>query len=158
MAKIVEARSIGGHTFKISQLPAKRALEMFGRLGRALGPAAFEALAKGSKILGDDMEADIDLVAEILPALAPSLATLFDRLPPGELTGIADVLLEPALCDGVPLGPQFEEVFQGNILLLLKTVAFAVEVNYRDFFDAGKGLLGRRKEKAAAALKDGSPT
>ncbi len=157
MGCVQETRNIGGKTFKVSQLPARRALEMFSRLGRALGPAAFEAIAKGGAVLTSKGEDDEVSPEEMLPALAPALASLFDRLPEGELSAIADTLLEPATCDGQLIKSQFDDLFQGHILLLLQVLAFAIEVNYRDFFDAGRGLFARPK-KGAEASKDSSQT
>ncbi len=146
-----EQRVIGDRTFEVSQLPARRALEMFGRLGRLLGPAAFEAIAKGGNL---DPEADV--VEAMLPAIAPAVQTLFGNLPAGELTSIAEALLAPATCDMKPIVPQMDELFQGQILQLLQVVAFAVEVNYRDFFDAGRGLLARRPKGWSAETSKGS--
>lgn len=140
--RVTQTRQIGEHTYSVSQLPARRALEMFGRLGKSLGPALFEAIARGGQV---DPDADaMDLVA----ALAPALGSVFSRLPPGELTALADELLEPATCDGAPIKPQFDLLFQGQILALLRVLAFAVEVNYADFFDAGRALFAKRPEPA----------
>lgn len=138
--RVTQTRQIGARTYAVSQLPARRALEMFGRLGKALGPAAFEAVARGGQV---DPESD---AMELVGALAPALGTVFARLPPGELSAIADELLEPATCDGVPVKPQLDLLFQGQILELLKVLAFAVEVNYADFFDAGRALFAKRPE------------
>jgi hypothetical protein len=149
--KTTETRDIGGLTFAVSQLPARRALEMFGRLGKALGPAAFEAMARGASVDPDSNALDLAV------SIAPALGSIFSRLPEGELTAITEALLEPATCNGVAIKPQLDLLFQGKILLLLKVLAFAVEVNYRDFFDAGRELSAKLRTEPAAESTD-SPT
>ena len=75
--RTMETRTIDGHTYSVSQLPASRGLEMFGKLAGLLGPAALEALAKGASFDKD------------LQTLAPAAVMLFTRLQPGDLTAIA---------------------------------------------------------------------
>lgn len=158
MGKTMDTKEFSGHSWRVSQLPARRAVAMFTRLGRALGPAAFQALATGGKSLASHgLDEDVDLVGAVLPALSPALATLFDRLKDDELNEIADVLLETALCDGVPVLKQYDALFQGQVLMLLRVLAFAIEVNYSDFFDAGRAALSQRKAGAETS-KAGSPT
>jgi len=138
--RTMDERNIDGTLYSVSQLPASRGLEMFGRLSGLVGPAALEALAKGASLDKD------------LQTLAPAAVMLFARLQPGDLSGIAKELLGPAAADSKPLAPVFETHFQGRIVHLFKVLLFAVEVNYRDFFDAlgGLAVLSKERENSAA--------
>ncbi len=134
----IEERTIDGHLYAVSQLPASRGLEMFGRLAGLIGPAALEALARGASLDKD------------LQTLAPAAVALFARLKPGDLSEIAKGLLGPATVDGKPLEQQFDLHFQGRIMHLFKVIFFAVEVNFRDFRDALGGLVASPKAPASS--------
>ena len=138
--RTMETRTIDEHCYTVSQLPASRGLEMFGKLAGLLGPAALEALAKGASLDKD------------LKTLAPAAVMLFARLQPGDLTAIAKELLGPATVDNAPLEKQFEVHFQGRILHLFKVLVFAIEVNFGDFFDVLGAFGGKSKapENSAA--------
>lgn len=136
--RTIQDRTIDGLTYSVSQLPASRGLEMFGKLAGLLGPAALEALAKGASFDKD------------LQTLAPAAVMLFARLQPGDLTAIAKELLGPATVDNTPLEKQFEVHFQGRILHLFKVLVFAIEVNFGDFFDVLGAFGGKSKAPASS--------
>lgn len=137
--RTMKERTIDGHLYAVSQLPASRGLEMFGKLAGLIGPAALEALAKGASLDKD------------LKTLAPAAVMLFARLQPGDLSGIAKEMLGPATADNMPISDKFELHFQGRIMHLFKVLIFAVEVNYGDFFDALGALGAVSKAPASCA-------
>lgn len=135
--KATETTVIDGAEYSITQLPGRRGLEMFGKLAGIMGPAALEALSKGFS-----MDEDIS-------NLAPIGLALFSQIKPGELTTITDELFYAALINGKPLKEQADIIFQGKTFTLLKVIAFAVKVNYYDFFDALVAILKPTRETAS---------
>ncbi|MBI5543609.1 MAG: hypothetical protein HY901_06960 [Deltaproteobacteria bacterium] len=128
--RATETKVVGGHTYAVSQLPARRAGELFVKLGRLGGPSLLELISRGR-----DLDRDVR-------ALAPVVVLLFDRIPPGEFTAIADELLSTATRDGKPLADTVDLVFQGQLFNMMQVLWFAIVVNFSDFRDGLAGLLG----------------
>lgn len=128
-----DTRTIGGLEVTTTQFAALRSLRLMTRLGAILAPmlAGVETLALG-------MKAD-------LKDLAPILAEVFSNLTPD----VADTLAREILCNTIVVmdGKKFEltsaaqidMVFSGKVLAMIQSIAFAVEVNFRDFFDSLRG-------------------
>ncbi|MCC6178816.1 MAG: hypothetical protein WAZ94_15230 [Phycisphaerales bacterium] len=139
-----QKRIIDGYTVELSPLPAWQGLEGLHQLTRLVGPAltGIMAAAKGD-----------------LQAIGTGVSQALMTTPPAEVTALMKRLLGTCrltLHDGkqiVGIGT-FDTEFQGKLLTVFKIVAFAVEVNYGDFFGEVKAALG----KLAASKKLEGPT
>lgn len=147
--KPIPSKMIDGYTFELSPLPAWQALEVSASLMRFAGPlVAGAAAAKGDKGLD---------------AFGTAINATLSAMPPAELVALAKRLLAPCVItrpDGsrAELMRVFDLEFQGRLLTVFKGLAFAVEVNYRDFFDALQGLEKVLRAKLrAAGLPIGPP-
>jgi len=137
-----QTRTIDGHVYEVYALPAWTAVEVFHALTKALAPAvAGVAAAEGPGGVA---------------ALSTSLERVIAQLPAPELVRLSKQLLAGARV--VVNGASAEVVaisdvhFQSRVLTLFKVVAFAVEVNFPDFFGAFRGVAGRLGKKAAGLL------
>lgn len=135
----VQQKVIDGYRIDMSPLPAFAALEQFTALTGLIGPAAMSLLGKDE-------------------ALAGALAASLGKVKGADVTALTRALLATTSVtvngQTVPLLPIFDTEFQGKLLTVFKILAFAIEVNYGDFFAAAKGALGplgaRLKEKLGA--------
>lgn len=116
----------GDITVKSTQHAALPAFRLMGRLGKLLTPALSQF--KGVKFKSD------------VSSLAPVLAALFERLDPAESDSLAiQVLCNTLVVAGgkavtLTSADAINQVFSGRLLSMFKVMAFAVEVNYKDFF------------------------
>jgi len=134
-------RTIGGNVFSVVPLPAMRSF--------ALQPRLAPALAEVVGVLGS-LSGDLDV-----GALGPAVGRFFAKLPADELEAVTRELLAGATMDGAQLftaaGNPFDLVMRGRTLDVWRLLAFAVEVNYPDFFalvrrGAGGEEKGSRSE------------
>lgn len=128
-----------------TQHAALQAFRLMGRLGKLLGPALQSF--RGVKFRGQD-----------IGTLAPMLATLFEQLDPDQAESLAINLMEGCLAVGVgskaiPLNnaENIDLVFGGRLMTMFKVMAFAAEVNYKDF------VGGLRDGGQASDSDDGKP-
>lgn len=123
----VQTKIIDGYQVQISPLPAFAALEQFTTLTGLLGPAVMSLLGKDE-------------------ALAAALAASLRTVKGADVSALMKALL--ATCSITINGnitailPVFDTEFQGKLLTAFKITAFAIEVNYGDFFAAAKGAFG----------------
>lgn len=139
-----QKRTIDAYTVEISPLPAWQGLEGLHQLTRLVGPALTGVLAAAK---GD------------MQAIGSGVSQALMTTPPAEVTALLKRLLGPCritLPDGkqVPALGVFDTEFQGKLLTVFKIAAFAVEVNYGDFFGEVKSALG----KLGAGKKLDAPT
>lgn len=131
MALQNQTREINGVTYEIQQLPARRAMKLLARLGKLVAPLV--AVAQGAAKSGGVLKLDAGL-------LTSAVGGLFDALPPEDVEPLmAELFASAVILDGnarVPLWPVFDLRMQGRTFDVLKLAAFAVEVNFGDFFDA----------------------
>lgn len=136
---------IGGRNFRVSQLPVTRAIKLLRRLGHAIGPAL-------AKAVGASKGKDLSIATLDVGSLSDAVALLFDRLSESELEYLVRELLSTAyLQDGdkwilLSKGPgandqPYDILLAGDLAGLMGVMAFAVEVNYGDFFGALRGSL-----------------
>jgi hypothetical protein len=144
MATLTQEKEIGGHTFEVSQLPARKALKTLNRLGKVFGPAIAQALAAFGGNGGE-----VDLSRLDVGKLGGAIEALFGNLDDKDLDFFVDTFFESATIDGRPLLKQLDVALQGKIDTLLKLLVFAVEVNYGNFTGALAGLV-QRAPKAKA--------
>lgn len=115
-----ETREIDGYEFTIQQLASTECDRVLERITRALGPAVAQLTDPGKAV-----------------------ATLFERLTPKELAELKKILLEKCLVkiegNEVPLKGVYELIFAGRLTRLYALLGFALEVNYRDFWQKVSG-------------------
>ncbi len=152
MARRSETRTIDGIEFTVTQMPAMRSQRVFQRLASAIGPAIAAALRDapaGDAILEGDVR------------IGDAVKQLFDRLTIPELEAIEKELLETATVvqDGqtARVLAIADELLAGRLSTLFKLVAFAIEVNYRDFFDAAGGARALLAEALTWKSRGASP-
>lgn len=143
--------SLLDHKFTIVMLEVDKSLDLFQRLAKDLGPG-FKAIATGAASFLGGGNHGADLLSMDLSAAVGSIAELFARLPADELQQIRRLLLTGATIDGKELTIDLvNAVFTGRILSLFKLLVFAIQTNYGDFFDAGRGLQSRRAAAVGSA-------
>lgn len=134
MGQTTQSRDIDGMTFQISQLTPKLAAKVANRLRRAAAPA-IGAMLESSKAGQKITDLDVEKLANALGAI-----DLSDE----DMDYFPDTLLQGAFVtvDGKTsqLMPQFNLIFQGKLNTMFKVLAFAVEVNFGDFFVALRAL------------------
>ena len=140
MERKTESRMISGMEVRAQQLPAMKALGLLTRLGRVLGPA----LAKAGDIPELSLEMDTS-------DLAPVIGELFSATDDDQVVALTKQILACTsviadekiyhLCDRGAV----DDVFAGDLMALLQTIAFTLKVNYGDFFAA----LGAGKNENA---------
>ena len=138
---------------EVQQLPAMRSVRLLHRLTRALGPAS-AAAAKGSGKGGKMSLGDLDV-----GNLSDAATLFFDKFSEQDLEEVTRLLLEESLTDvqgkKLPTLSVLDQVYGGRPDLLLKAVAFALEVNFETLFAAARGLMGQR---SVAVSPSTSPT
>lgn len=143
--------SIDGRSFIFVQLPAFRAQRLLIRLLRVGGPALGSAVSAGMAAARGGLGA-IDV-----GALAPVVASLFEKLTPEEYESLLRELLEGVRMDGKELLPQFDIAMAGRPLLTFRLLAESITHNFRDFSDALAGFVSSGAA-AGAASDSSSPT
>lgn len=134
MAVKTEDRTIGEHTYRVTQLTALKSRALFARLVRFVGPAAAAALGGGRRLSQLNVG---ELVSDIAGRVSDEeLGYFCDVL--GSCTEIvgsngALVRLDRNVID-------FH--FAGHLLDMFTWMAFALEVNYSDFLSAWKRTPG----------------
>ena len=160
--RMSQEKMIGGRRCMVAQLPVTRALKVLRRLGSTLGPA----LAKAA---GASKGASISLAALNVESLADAVALLFERLTDAELDYLLRELLSTAqvmgegdkwlpMIDPVSGAALYDGIYAGNIAGLLALLAFAVEVNFGDFFVAIRGSLQAQMTASRSAESSTSPS
>ena len=124
-------KTIDGVEYEVRMLSATRATKLLVKLGKMLGPA-FVEIAKGEG--GLDREIDGAL-------FAGAVSALFASADPDEVDAILKELAEVTLADGKGLRPIYDIHFAGKIGRLMKWAAFALQVQYEDFFGALGSVL-----------------
>lgn len=152
MALGTQTKEIGGTVFQATQLPARRSLRLFARLGKVAAPVIAHLTA-----VGQAKGAKKNLLSMDVGSLVPVLQALFEALPPAEAESLfEEVLSSTAIIEAgkspIPLWPVVDSRLQGRTLDLFKVAAFALEVNYGDFLDAFRAATG-----ASAAEPSTSP-
>lgn len=125
-------REICGITYSAVPLPATISLQILTRLTKMVGQAALVTAAKGSKAL-DDLPPDV---------LTYSVQTILARLEEDEVVLTIKQLLAGVYVHGAPepVSKIFDAHFKGKMGALFRVVQYALEVNFRDFFDEIRSL------------------
>lgn len=126
-----DTRTIDGLEVRSTQLPALRTLALSARLGRVIAPAIDKAGGLSFQSSVTDM--------------MPALADICTRLTEGEIETLAcEILAATSVTLDEGKGPRLitlnnrmaiDTVFSGRFKTMLLVLAFALEVNFADFFD-----------------------
>ena len=127
-------REIRGFSYVVMQLGAGKGREVMLRLAKVTGPAigAILAAVPGGK-LQNILDADVT-------ALGPAVGKIFESLSAQDLAFFCQTFGETTLVyleenKHPRVIDVFDEHFAGNYLAMLQWLAFAVEVNFSDFFE-----------------------
>lgn len=150
-------REIDGLKVEVFLLPPKQALKVLTRLSKIVGEPL--GLAAGA-LLGGQKGAETEAVPlsarEVqVDVLGKAVAALTDRLDEQVVLDTVETLLGSVhvkTADDNGTRPvRMEHDFKGKTLTMLKVVAFALEVNFSDFFGAS-GVSGGLLAKARAVM------
>jgi hypothetical protein len=144
-----DKRDIDGYKVETQQLPPRRAFKLAAKLAKYLAPAF--------RHLGDvKMEDDIET---LLPAVTSMLMDLDER----DLDAVLceafanTTVVVPDATGGKVMSLETPEkidaAFEGAMYIMLRAAVFSLEVNFRDFFDAAKREIAKKKLAAEAKAK-----
>ena len=129
-----ESRQFDDLVVTVQQLPAMRGVLLSRKLARIAAPA-IGALKSVS------LDADVSVLGD-------ALVQVLEQLSEKDLEELIKTLLETATVevDGkiAPLRPVFDMVFAGKVLTVFKVLAFAIEVNFLDFFGPLRAMSARK--------------
>lgn len=135
MAQEVRELELGGYTYRVTQLGARKAAEVLERLVKLVAP--------GTRGFADSVAVAQTLDALAMMGLPAAVATVLDELKVGTTMEVAEIFApftnvrEDERTDGP--GPRLDKVFDqhfaGKLSHLYRWLVFCVEVNYSDFFD-----------------------
>lgn len=149
MALKTDTKEIEGYKVTTQQLPPRRAFKLAAKLVKYLAPAFKYA---GNVKLEDDVEA-------LLPAVTAMLMDLDENdldtvLREGFATTYVVVPDEPGgRMVSLETGDKIDAAFEGQLYVMVRALVFALGVNFRDFFDAAKKEIAKRKAAEEAAKK-----
>ena len=151
-------RTIGEHTYRVSQFGAKHGRGMLVRLVKLAGPslgAALSALAQGKLS---------EFEAALAYALSQGVFELSERLNADEFSSVLDDFAKHTVVvigDKEPrLSDVFDQHFAGRYDAMLQWAGFVVECNYGSFFvgSNGAGLLSRLRAVLSASPSPSTST
>lgn len=121
----------------VSMLPGMKAQTLFWEMTRHIGPSiikVFEALERDqiARLQSGD--------ASGVTGIAAATEMLCSKLTKQEFEYIRRELLALVHYEGQPISKVADLIFQGKTFTLWRVLAFAIEVNYLDFFDAARVL------------------
>lgn len=142
-----QSKTIGEHLYTVRMLPARRATRMLSKLSRMLGPALGQ-LAEGRKIselLDTKVEGQ---------GFSRAVAALFAHVDENAVDEILMDLAEVSSVEGLgPLKPIYDAHFMGKQGALMSWAAFALGVQYADFFAAATAAIAEAEARKGAANK-----
>jgi hypothetical protein len=159
-----QEKQIAGRRYVVTQLPATRAIKLLRRLGHVLGPALAKAVGSS--------RGNLSIATLDVGSLSDAVALLFDRLSESELEYLMRELLSTAqvltddkwvqLSTGLAGTQPYDAIFAGDLAGLFGCMAFAIEVNYGDFFGVLRGSLqaqmGASRSAESSTSRTGGPS
>ncbi len=153
MGMETKEKTIGNHTFKVTQLPASKARKLLIRLFKVSGPSLGKVL-EGLK--GKDGKASLNDLN--LEKISEGIALLATNVFEDDFEYVVAALLEGERIsyhvDGkwpVLTLESSDNLFAGKLDQMFKLIAFALEVNFSSFF-AGSGGLTNVIKRAGEAV------
>ncbi len=145
IGQLPKEKTIGGHTYAVHMLPAMEGWRLFVELASAVGPSigvVLDALPdtgslkdfalNAQKIATEEGIGAMDLKGDKIEAAIRSVLKVVD---PDFVERVTKQLARQTTVDGKALTDVFEFHFAGKIGGLVKWLAFALSVQYADFFD-----------------------
>lgn len=132
---LLREKVIGDHTFEVRMLDPDTALELFVDLFAMFGPslaALFEAADEDE----DEGEGKEDR------AIAQAVQMLVTNLSKAKLKNAVAVLSKVSFIDGAPLAATYKVHFAGKLGLMVRWLAYALQVQFADFQDAFASIPG----------------
>lgn len=131
-----ETRVFDDLAITVQQLPATRGVKLSRKLMTVAAPVV-------GALQGMSLDRDVS-------ALGDALAKALEQFSEKDLEELIRTLLETAKVETegriAPLMPLFDGLFAGRILTVYRVLAFALEVNFADFFEAFRALKSRTPE------------
>lgn len=121
-------REIDGVKYTCTMMPATKAHKVLIELVATIGRPALVAIATG---FGSKIDSGIEEVVDVATAL------LTEKLTPDTSLHLLRTMLDGVAAEGVGSFAKdavFDEHFRGKIMHLYRLVAWAISVNYSDFF------------------------
>lgn len=140
--------TIDGVEYTIYMLDPRTSLRLLRRILGAVSPALGAFAGTGG-----------DMSAEVSPELFSKIAgDLFDRLDEKLLDDAVDHLASVTHADGKPLKETMAIHFRGRIGAMVRWLAFALRVQYADFFAEAKAAIARIGGAKGAASPSPRPS
>jgi hypothetical protein len=157
-----EERTIGAHTYRVTQLPAPVGRKLLVRLTKVIAPVL------GTGVKGIDLKdpQKLSLLDIDLDSLGDALATFAEHLSEADLDYLCDVMAKQTQVNNIgELGPAQwltldsvqEHHFAGQYGDMFRWLAFSLEVNYRSFLSGNAGLSSLAAH-LKAPMRSGSPS
>lgn len=146
-----QSRQIGDHEFTCWPLDPFTANDLLLDLGEAFGAAG----GKLDFLDGEGIDAKVDAAS-----IARAVGEFCRNVPREKFHYMVKRLGERTSVQGVGLlenQARIDELFRGRLLDLYKWIAFALEVNYRDFFGAIVGATGLKPGSMLASISSERP-
>lgn len=150
----MKTREIGGVGYSCTMMPALKAHALFVELTQLIGVPAMSVISAAfEKRPGDVIENDEDESPHVETLLARGIQIFLAELTPKQANRIILTAMDGVRCgktgdpDNKPLQLHEEDAFnahfKGRTLDIYRVFSFALECNYRDFFDSARssGLL-----------------
>jgi hypothetical protein len=144
-----EEKVIDGITYKCQVHTGEKLLWFFSRLVLIFTePVAHLIMAvivgeeKGGSSFQNILDSDFDLTQ-----ISTALARLADKLTPDEYVEFVKSFLSGTFEKNQSVTKDFSTRFMGNMLHLHKVLAFAMEVNFADFFTAFQNAKSQQRKR-----------
>jgi hypothetical protein len=121
-------RKIGGATYRVDQLPAKRSLILFARIGKLLGPGLPSLVAAIANRTDDEAASN--------EAAAKALSSILSDVEPEAFADFLEEIVELAEINenGKSVPVSFDGHFSGRMGDAVKVAAFVLKEQFGDFF------------------------
>lgn len=140
-------------TLTVTQLPAMRAVKLFTRLGRLVGPSV-ALILKGAPDKDGHVQVEETKLGDAVRELFAHLTEAEIEHLITELLFTTEARIEIRAEDGTATTAKVKDVFAsefaGELGAIAQAVAFGLQVNFGNFF-AGLGALRERAEKLIQA-------
>ena len=162
-----QSRVVDGHTYQVSQMLARKAERLFHVLVRIAAPEMGRLLAGpeikrllAASMRGEDVGDPQAVVLKVdFASLGEIVGGIATRADDATWDRIRNDVLASAEVDGQLLLPMYDTHFMGRLDVSYQVIAFALEVNFGDFF--GRVLiaaLGAAARMAASSTSTSTTT
>ena len=128
-----QERVIDGVTYSVYMLPPKTAMDLLVDIGKVVGPSVGTLVDAASSKGGAAALLEMSVTSEFFSKAA---SELFERMDKSVLRSVIDQLAKVSMADGVKLESTLDIHFRGKLGTMFKWLAFALQVQFGDFFNA----------------------